>query len=388
MKIGVLSDIHSNYYAFRACVDYMVQEGIIDFLLLGDYVSDTPYPEKTMELIYELREKYIVHMLRGNREEYLLEQRAVQKGVKDGIKWPANSASGNLLFTYERLTERDWKLFESLPITFRYEYEDYPAITCCHGSPGNARELMQLKGENTKQWLAQIDTDYMLAAHTHYPGEMVYGNKHYFNTGCVGISIGDAGYAQCMVLHGQEVVPDGAIGEAGGQENAGGQNAVQKKWVPEFLKIPYDNKAVVRDIIASGLHKMAPWFINSNIQILLTGEDHSAEMVAMAIDLQAKDTGQEVKWPLIEEKYFRQAAESLGIPEYEEVNYIGNTDIGICDECGSEYLRATSKMKALCPECASILYDYENCEHVFKDGKCKKCLWNGSRSDYIKYLLG
>lgn len=294
MKIGVLSDIHSNYYAFRACVDYMVQEGIHDFLLLGDYVSDTPYPERTMELIYELREKYTVHMLRGNREEYLLEQRAVQKGLKCGIKWPANSASGNLLFTYERLTERDWELFESLPITFRYEYKDFPAITCCHGSPGNARELMQLNGENTKQWLEKTDTDYLLAAHTHHPGEAVHGNKHYFNAGCVGIAIGDAGYAQCMVLHGEK-----------------------GKWVPEFLKIPYDNKAVVKDIFTSGLHKMAPWFINSNIQILLTGEDHSAEMVVLASWLQAEDIGEEARWPLIEEKYFRQAAEVLGIPDYE-----------------------------------------------------------------------
>lgn len=312
MRIGVFSDIHSNYYAFRACVDYMVSQGIRDFLLLGDYVSDTPYPEQTMELIYELREKYTVHMLRGNREEYLLEQRAVRNGLKEGIRWPANSASGNLLFTYERLTERDWELFESLPITFRYEYEDYPAITCCHGSPGNARELMQLNWENTKRWLAQIDTDYLLAAHTHFPGEAEHVGKHYFNTGCVGIAIGDAGYAQCMILHGkEETVQGGAT-----WENAGTQRAVQKKWVPEFLKIPYDNHVVVKDIFTSGLHKMAPWFINSNIQILLTGEDHSAEMVAMANKLQAEATGEEARWPLIEEKYFRQAAELLGIPDY------------------------------------------------------------------------
>jgi len=192
------------------------------------------------------------------------------------------------------LTERDWELFESLPITFRYEYKDYPAIICCHGSPGNARELMQLNGENTKQWLAQIDTDYLLAGHTHHPGEAVHGGKHYFNTGCVGIAIGDAGYAQCMILHGEK-----------------------RRWVPQFLKIPYDNQLVVKDIFTSGLHAMAPWFINSNIQILLTGEDHSAEMVAMANKLQAEATGEEARWPLIEEKYFRQAAESLGIPDYE-----------------------------------------------------------------------
>lgn len=297
MKIGVLSDIHGNYYAFKACIDYMLDVGVTEFLLLGDYVSDTSFPEKTIELIHELRDKYTVHMLRGNREEYLLEQRKVQRGNKDGIKWIPNSASGNLLFTYERLSQRDWKLFEELPITFRYEYPDFPAITCCHGSPGNARELLQLNGENTKEWLEQMDTDYLLAGHTHFPGESEYGAKHYFNAGCVGIAIADAGYAQCMILHGIE-------------ENG------QKKWEPVFLKIPYNTAMVIEDIFASGLYDMAPWFLNSNIQILLTGVDHSAEMVSMAMELQAKDTGKEVKWPLIEEKYFRQAAEALGIPDY------------------------------------------------------------------------
>ena len=65
----------------------------------------------------------------------------------------------------------------------------------------------------------------------------------------------------------------------------------------------------------------------------------------------------------------------------------GKDMIRICDECGSEYLAATSKMSSLCPECAHVLYGYENCDHVFKDGKCTLCLWDGSRSDYINKLL-
>lgn len=299
MKIGVISDIHSNYYAFKACVDYMEQAGISEFLLLGDFVSDTSFPEKTMELLYDLMDRYKVHILKGNREEYLLEQRAVQMGIKDGIKWLPNSASGSLLFTYERLTRKDWELFEKLPMTFKYECEDFPAITCCHGSPDNLRELLYLNGENTKKWLEKIETDYLLAAHTHFPAQMEYNDKHYFNTGCVGIAISDAGYAQCMILHGKN--DDG-----------------KKKWIPEFLKIPYDTKPIIEDIFKSGLHDMAPWFINSNIQVLLTGVDHSAEMVAMAIDLQAKETKKEVTWPLIEEKYFEQAAAALGVPDYKD----------------------------------------------------------------------
>lgn len=297
MKLGVLSDIHSNYYALKACIDYMVQEGISEFLLLGDFVSDTSFPEKTMELIYELRNNYKVHMLKGNREEYLLEQRAVRLGHKEGIKWPVNSASGSLLFTYERLSHRDWELFESLPITFRYEYEDFPAITCCHGSPVNSREHLRLNGDNTRQWLSRIDTDYLIAAHTHRPCQMEYQSKHYFNTGSVGIAVADAGYAQCLILHG--------VTQVG-----------QKKWLPEFLKIPYDTAPVIKDIFASGLYDMAPWFINCNIQILLTGIENSAEMIATATDLQAKATGRAVTWPLFEEKYIQQAAEILGIPDY------------------------------------------------------------------------
>ncbi|WP_024857470.1 hypothetical protein [Ruminococcus albus] len=61
-------------------------------------------------------------------------------------------------------------------------------------------------------------------------------------------------------------------------------------------------------------------------------------------------------------------------------------DIGICDECGSKYLLSASKMKGLCPECSHILYGYENCSHVFKDGRCEKCLWDGSESAFIKNI--
>lgn len=59
-------------------------------------------------------------------------------------------------------------------------------------------------------------------------------------------------------------------------------------------------------------------------------------------------------------------------------------EIIICDECGSEFLKTTSKMNRLCPECAHILYGYPNCNHVFKNGKCIYCFWSGKKSEYIK----
>lgn len=299
IKIGVISDVHSNYCALKAVYDYMKLQGINEYLLLGDYVSDTSETEKTMELLYKIIDENKVHILRGNREEYLLEQRKIQKGEKEGPLWLANSASGNLLYTYERLKDKDFDFFESLPITFKFEKEGYPSITCCHGSPVNTRELLELYSDNTKEWLHKIDTDYLLCAHTHFQGKFEYKGKTYINNGCAGITIGDHGFAQCTILHGV-------------------QKGENKTWKAEFLKIPYDSEKVIQDIYDSGLYDMAHWFINSNIQILKTGIDNSAKLVALADKLQTEATGKGNTWPYIEEKYFEEAAKRLGVPDYQK----------------------------------------------------------------------
>ena len=49
MKIGIISDIHSNIYAFKACTEYMEKHKCDEYFFLGDYISDTPY---TLSLIH------------------------------------------------------------------------------------------------------------------------------------------------------------------------------------------------------------------------------------------------------------------------------------------------------------------------------------------------
>ena len=57
-----------------------------------------------------------------------------------------------------------------------------------------------------------------------------------------------------------------------------------------------------------------------------------------------------------------------------------------CDECGSTYIASASRMTALCPECAFRLYGYDNCIHRFQSGRCIKCGWDGSVSEYLRQL--
>jgi predicted RNA-binding Zn-ribbon protein involved in translation (DUF1610 family) len=62
---------------------------------------------------------------------------------------------------------------------------------------------------------------------------------------------------------------------------------------------------------------------------------------------------------------------------------LNQEEIKICNECKSEFKAKFSEMENLCPECASILYGYENCVHKFKNNRCEKCYWNGKSSEYI-----
>ncbi len=297
--VGVIADIHSNFTAFKTAVEYMEKRGIKEFLLLGDYVSDTTDTKETMQYIYDLMERYEVKALRGNREEYILGQRRVIRGESDAPRWLYNSASGNLRYTYELLSEKDLDFFESLPISFKYESEGYPSITCCHGSPENDRELMQIGGENTKEWLRKIDTDYLIAGHTHYQGGFEYEGKHYFNTGSTGIAINAPGLAQCLILHGtDDSEPEGA------------------SWEAEFLNLPYDVDYVVDALYEKGLMEKGQWFISNNVFTLITGNDLTPELINKAMELQEETTGEPVKWPYIEEEYFTEAAKLLGIPDY------------------------------------------------------------------------
>jgi len=297
MKVGVLADIHGNVIALRNCINFLKDQGCEEYIFLGDYISDAPYPLETLDYLYEFVAKHSCHILRGNREEYMLAQkRALEVGDTDAL-WSRNSASGNLLFNYELLRDRDFVFFDSLPISFVYHKDGYPAITCCHGSPVNSRELVQFYRDNSREWLEKIGTDYMLCGHTHHPGELEYKGKHYFNPGSVGIAIDNPGIAECLML--ESVTNDKAV-----------------SWKAHFFRIPYDNKKLIEDIKSCGLLDYSTWFVNSNLLTFETGRDLSYDMVIEANRL-AKEMGDYV-WPNIPEECFEQAARTMGVPDYRQ----------------------------------------------------------------------
>ncbi len=58
-------------------------------------------------------------------------------------------------------------------------------------------------------------------------------------------------------------------------------------------------------------------------------------------------------------------------------------ELSICVECESNYFKGSSEMMSLCPNCAHKLYGYDNCDHIFEQGICIECGWNGKNSHYL-----
>lgn len=70
-----MGDIHSNHYALETCIKHALDQKADEFLFLGDYISDCPCPQKTMQIIYEMQKNYKCFFIRGNREDYMLQHK-------------------------------------------------------------------------------------------------------------------------------------------------------------------------------------------------------------------------------------------------------------------------------------------------------------------------
>lgn len=103
VKIAVMADIHSNYGAFKVCVEDAINRGVEEFIFLGDYLGDMAQPQKTLQLLYNLMEKYPCTCIRGNKEEYWINHRSNKSQV-----WTSgNTSTGMLKYNYDRLSESD-----------------------------------------------------------------------------------------------------------------------------------------------------------------------------------------------------------------------------------------------------------------------------------------
>lgn len=283
MKLAVLSDIHGNYTALQQCVEYALAGNIDTFIFLGDYIGELPYPRETMEYLYSLKQKYTCYFVRGNRDEYMLNyRRAGEKGWTKG-----NSASGTLLYSYERLADRDLAFFEGLSIKQVLTFPNLPPLTICHGSPNRINEMMTPEKEIVYEIMRNDSSAYILCGHTHVQGEIRCDENVIWNPGSIGVPLESSGKAQFMILHGSD-----------------------NSWRQEFLSLEYDVEFLIRQLAVSGLDVYAPWWCAITKHLLRGGRIDHGMAIDRAMELCAGKYGRCI-WPDIPEECWAQAVREL-----------------------------------------------------------------------------
>ncbi len=277
MRVAVISDIHGNYKALEAFLEYIRIHPVEAIIGLGDYVTDSPYPRRTLSMLYEMEKTYPCYLLRGNREEYLLLNRRQDQG------WHICSPNGALYYTYQQVTEADLDWMEAMPSERAVRLGDCPILTLCHGAPGLIRGNFEFDRILWEQAMQQLETRYLLGGHTHHQTVDVLYGKTYLNPGSLGLPIdGQGRHAQFAVMEGDA-----------------------HSWRVETKTIDYDVDGFLRDFRESGMEEYGLYLTKAVKKTLVTGQNYFYYSVCEACKISHKalpDTSEEV---------WRQVAERL-----------------------------------------------------------------------------
>ena len=180
MRIAVLSDVHSNYAALSAVVADAESRSPDWWIFLGDYITDCPYPHRTVEFLRNFSESHPCVFIRGNREDYIISQRTSPQ------PWVYGSKSGALLYTFENVTDSDLDWLTGMPITRRVELPGAEPFMICHGSPDSINYLFHTNTREAEEMISRLgeyNCRLLLCGHSHIPFIFRRGGRMLVNPG-------------------------------------------------------------------------------------------------------------------------------------------------------------------------------------------------------------
>lgn len=233
MKIGIISDIHSNIEALKATIEFLKKENVDKIICLGDIIGIGPYPEKCIEYFMENTDCFL-SCVKGNHEQYLI------NGIKKHNHKDSKPMSNELLLmhkhNHQRIKEQHLeyvKLLKDKDILLIHGKK----ILVEHYHTNDAGEYKQFYKQPTMKEILNIyeedDADIYLFGHTHKSIYLENGKKYYINPGSLGCPM-NGQCANCGILEMDE------------------QYTNYKQ-----IEVQYDTNRVIKDIIDLGYEETA-----------------------------------------------------------------------------------------------------------------------------------
>ncbi|MDO5718427.1 MAG: metallophosphoesterase family protein [Tissierellia bacterium] len=274
-NIAIISDIHSNHISFETMYEIMRKKDVDKIVFLGDYLSDCPYPMKTVDIIMRIRSEYETYFIRGNREDYLIDYH------DNKPDWSSPTGRGSLRYTYENMDKSIIDFYKEMPL--KIELDDF---IFCHASPKSNTELMHVGNKNVDDWLKRARKN-IICGHTHVKADYKIYGKRMINPGSVGISFDNA------------------------KKGSFGIIKIRDDYFEfEFIEYDYDYLKLYAEFKNSGLFDISGYWAKAVYENIMTGKPMTSYMLKDAFS-QARQAG--IEGDIIPEFFWGKAAEKYGI---------------------------------------------------------------------------
>ena len=232
MRLAVLSDIHGNLTALKRCFELIDHSNIDGLVFCGDYISDIPQSKEVLEYIKIKSKQYKTWIVRGNREDYLIDYHESPEK-----KWTMESNNAAILVAYQSLTEDD---INDLKQIKRYEVIDIP----------NTDKIYVTHKYRDIKYNDKFDYKYVIFGHEH--NQLFFSRKgiRFFNPGSAGLPTDGFPGTSLLILEYKNNV-----------------------WCPEFYHLEYDLSIPTNIIKNSNINNETIRWGDMIIRTLKTGND-------------------------------------------------------------------------------------------------------------------
>lgn len=189
MKIGVISDVHSNIQALRAVLDVFDEEKVDQIICCGDVIGIGINPDEVIQELMKRKDKFISVI--GNHEQYFLQ--GLPKTIHDDKRSMSDMEIQNHEWNHGRISEESKEFLKTFSLTQSITVEGKRIYVIHYPMKEDGTFKTHIKHPSFSECLELfqgVDSDIYLYGHTHTYHVNHEEDKWFINVGSLGCPVG------------------------------------------------------------------------------------------------------------------------------------------------------------------------------------------------------
>lgn len=191
MKIGIVSDVHSNIKALEETFKYFEKEKVEKIICIGDVIGIGPFPKECIDFLIA-NENKILSFVRGNHENYLIKGLHRKNHNDENAKPMTDEQMSTHYWNHSRLGEKEIEYIKKLKEREILNLENVK-IVIEHYPMDENNIFKKFKKNPSEEEIVEMfekkDADVYLFGHTHSKYYLEKENKLFINPGSLGCPI-------------------------------------------------------------------------------------------------------------------------------------------------------------------------------------------------------